>query len=82
MKNGKLQAKDLPDADIVAAIKATQGLNGVPHWSARSDIDARPPQWPRRVVLAKLASLVKRKIISGCTCGCRGDFEFGERWPG
>ena len=30
--------------------------------------------FPPKVVLAKLRSMVKRGLIEGCTCGCRGDF--------
>jgi hypothetical protein len=32
-------------------------------------------RFPDKVVLAKAKRLVKRGLISGCTCGCRGDFE-------
>jgi hypothetical protein len=30
---------------------------------------------PRKVLLAKLQRLIDQGRISGCTCGCRGDFE-------
>jgi hypothetical protein len=33
------------------------------------------PDFPPKVVTAKLGSLVRRKVLDGCTCGCRGDFE-------
>lgn len=75
MKNGKLQAKDISDAEMMDALARTRGMNGVPEWSARSDVEGALPSFPPKVVLAKLASLVRRGVIDGCTCGCRGDFE-------
>lgn len=33
------------------------------------------PGVPSKVVLAKAKRLINRKVISGCDCGCRGDFE-------
>lgn len=31
--------------------------------------------YPERVLRAKLASMKRRKLIDGCECGCRGDWE-------
>jgi hypothetical protein len=33
------------------------------------------PGVPSKVVLAKARRLINRKVIKGCDCGCRGDFE-------
>lgn len=33
------------------------------------------PGVPPKVVLAKARKLIERKVIEGCGCGCRGDFE-------
>lgn len=65
MKNGRMQAKDLADADVLAAVRSSSTL-----W----DIPAAFPSAPPKVVLAKLASLVRRGVLDGCACGCRGDF--------
>jgi hypothetical protein len=32
-------------------------------------------QIPEKIVRAKARALVRRRLIDGCTCGCRGDFE-------
>lgn len=32
------------------------------------------PETPFKVRLAKMRGLVKRGLVDGCTCGCRGDF--------
>lgn len=53
------------------------------HWANRVDLAGLFPEAPEKVVLAKLRSLIKRKLMTGCPCGCRGDFELpvsvGER---
>lgn len=33
------------------------------------------PGVPEKVLLAKAKRLIKRGLIDGCACGCRGDFE-------
>jgi hypothetical protein len=45
------------------------------HWANRFDITKALGNPPEKVVLAKLRRLVKRGVITGCACGCRGDFE-------
>lgn len=39
------------------------------------DIVAALPEFPEKVLAAKLRRLVAQGVIDGCTCGCRGDFE-------
>jgi hypothetical protein len=36
---------------------------------------AVPDGTPPKVLLAKLKAMIKKGLISGCVCGCRGDFE-------
>src|SRR5215471_9823205 len=31
-------------------------------------------EYPEKVLLAKLRRLVRRGLLAGCACGCRGDF--------
>lgn len=45
------------------------------HWANLWDLARLFPDAPEKVVLAKLRKLIKRGLITGCTCGCRGDFE-------
>lgn len=42
-----------------------------------TDFSAEPPI-PEKVVLAKARRLVKRGLIDGCCCGCRGDFRIND----
>lgn len=37
--------------------------------------DRNYPHMPPKVVLAKARKLINRKLMDGCPCGCRGDFE-------
>lgn len=70
-----MQAKDVSDEVMLNALAITRGRHGVERWSSLWDVQEALPKIPPKVVLAKLKSMVKRKIIDGCTCGCRGDFE-------
>lgn len=74
-----MQAKDIADEVMIDAIQKTRGRNNVAIWSTIWDIQGELPQFPKKVVIAKLRSMVKRKLINGCVCGCRGDFEVLER---
>lgn len=70
-----MQAKDLSDERLLAAVRAVRGIHGAPKWSALWDVQKQLSDVPPKVVLAKLRSAIKRKLLDGCGCGCRGDFE-------
>lgn len=36
---------------------------------------AMPPNTPEKIIIQKMAKLIKRGLVSGCVCGCRGDYE-------
>ncbi len=66
-----MQAKDVPEQAILALIPAESPTSiGISRW----DIGRAMPDVPEKVLLAKLRSMVKRGLIRGCACGCRGDF--------
>ena len=76
-----MKASDISDERIMQAVKETQGICGVPHWSSLYQINENLKEFPEKVILAKLKSMVKKKKLKGCTCGCRGDFEILEdKW--
>lgn len=71
-----MQAKDIKDDEMLTALAAVRGKNGAPNWSSLYDVYVHfAGTIPQKVVLAKLRSMVKRHVIRGCACGCRGDFE-------
>lgn len=45
-----------------------------PHWVFTWDLEKELPEYPWKVLLAKCRKLIKRGLLDGCTCGCRGDF--------
>lgn len=82
---GKIKASDIRDETMVRAINAVVGNWGVWDQAAISDIFEQLPQFPWRVVRAKLASMQRRKLIDGCIhtgrTNCRGDIEIIDgRW--
>lgn len=78
MTTGRLQAKHIPDEVMIEAIRDNYLDDG--RWGKVTiamgwDIHAKSfPDWPYKVVLAKLRQLHKRGMVTGCPCGCRGDW--------
>ena len=82
-----MQCKDIQDGPII------QWLHKNTHeyrWATWGDghsmptvQDAMPKDVPEKLQLAKMRQLIKRGLVDGCTCGCRGDFfltEKGKEW--
>lgn len=70
-----IQAKHVLDEEI---LKVMRGRSRWSRSSSRWHFEEAIPDVPRKVLLAKLASMIRRGIIDGCTCGCRGDFQIKE----
>lgn len=76
----KLQCKHIPDKPILEFLAKTPGK-----WHNRffgNELDVTrvfPPNTPEKLVLAKMAMLIRRGLVDGCTCGCRGDFEITDK---
>lgn len=85
MKNGRLQAKDLPDRTVLEAVRelAADDEGGKrrqwsdpPYWVMAWDLEKKLGlEDTGGLLLAKCEALIKRGLLDGCTCGCRGDFE-------
>ncbi len=50
----------------------------MPHWVFTWNLDCLMPMFPPEVILAKASRLIERGLLTGCDCGCRGDFELTE----
>jgi len=51
-------------------------LEGHPEWCGQAEAtDDESVTIPEKVVLAKAKRLIRRGLIDGCGCGCRGDFQ-------
>ncbi len=80
----RVQAKDVPESPIVAALLLCAGHVGVYDderamgvWTWQSSIVDMMPSlamFPEKVLRRRLGSMARRGIIHGCDCGCRGDW--------
>jgi hypothetical protein len=79
-----VQAKDVP-ADVILRIVRDKQATKMPGsqncwpWAVNGDIEPAFPDVPWKVVAAKLYILVRRGLLNGCTCGCRGDWELTDK---
>jgi hypothetical protein len=71
--HGPQSAKQILDIEVLRFI-ADSKWPGT-SWAMFSMVCDAFPLFCEKVVRAKLHALIKRKLIDGCTCGCRGDFE-------
>lgn len=67
MKHGQPQAKDISDEMFLREMRRARYP-----WGATNVWEMVLP-FPPKVVLAKARALIKRGVIAGCGCGCRGD---------
>jgi len=76
-----MQCKDIPDAPVLAFLAKLPEYHGA-GWhdlQPRAEymptvLDAMPSATPEKLARAKMAQLIRRGLVDGCTCGCRGDF--------
>ncbi len=72
------QAKNLADATMADAIHVARQASGYTRAAFLSEVveavQARHVDAPRKVIIAKLRSMVRRGAIDGCACGCSGNF--------
>lgn len=70
------QCKDIPDAPILEFLASLDGKwanwYGVDY--ANSVTHAMPSDVPLKLALAKMRQMIRRGVVDGCGCGCRGDF--------
>ncbi len=87
MGSDVMQCKDIPDEPILRLLQNAhdKGLLPATYWDlepkTRESIpqlptvaDAMPAGIDNRLRRAKMIMLVRRGLVDGCTCGCRGDF--------
>ena len=70
------QCKDIPDRPILLFLKELNGKWA--NWFGDDYPDsvtrAMPKDIPGKLVLAKMRQMIRRGVVDGCPCGCRGDF--------
>ena len=81
----KHQAKDIADQTVIEIVRCcNEGtceheprgtyINNKGHWCFTWEV-AEKLNLPLKLVLAKLRKMIKRGLLNGCACGCRGDLE-------
>lgn len=65
-----MKASDIDEASFLAAMGKVDRGGGACRWHVAEEL-----KFPEKVVLAKARRLLRRGTISGCGCGCRGDWE-------
>lgn len=71
-----MKCADIPDLPILRFLSKQKGWST---WgkgcSMPTVADAMPQGTPGKLQVAKMRKLIRRGLVSGCDCGCRGDFE-------
>lgn len=71
-----LQAKDLHAFPVLVFLSQRRGFSFPPEISGECSIyHAFPPGTPLKLILEKMRSLIRRGLVEGCACGCRGEFQ-------
>lgn len=81
-----MQCKDISSYDILMVLKDTDEYNWFHSFEKHEEINPEhsifngfPDGVSRKLVLAKMYKLIKRGLVGGCACGCRGDFYITEK---
>ena len=87
-----MQCKDIPDLPILEFLRDLPnhehpGLEhikrtGCPWGGFDNSVLIAMPQGqntPHKLVLSKMNILIRRGLVDGCACGCRGDFAITEK---
>ena len=83
-----MKAADIPTVEVLLRIDAWDRnpdwnigasvwmING---WDRVADIEQRIETWPEKILRAKLSKMLRKGLVNGCCCGCRGDFTLTEK---
>ena len=76
-----MQCKDIPDEPILRflARNPTVWHNWFGDKYENSVTHAMPPNTPEKLALGKMRQMIRRGVVDGCPCGCRGDFVITEK---
>jgi hypothetical protein len=61
------------DIDTIEALRVVKRRSLEGHWTLVGDLEEAFPEFPYKVVLAKVRALIRNGYVDGCGCGCRGD---------
>lgn len=69
-----MKASDIPDTLFLQTVENIRQQTGF-NWVMRWEVAEHFPDVPSKVLMAKAKRLMLRKLMDGCWCGCRGDYE-------
>lgn len=77
-----MQAKDIPERPIIEFLGKLRDnpVSSRAPWGTsfagydNSILNAMPPGTPQKVAMAKMRAMIRKGMVVGCCCGCRGDF--------
>ena len=73
-----MKTSDLPKTDILRFMASRTGsFTWLPE--LENSISSILPGVSPKLVLSKMRSLIKRGLVDGCSCGCRGTFTLTEK---
>jgi hypothetical protein len=52
---------------------------GLPRGAPMPSVRTVMPEVPDKLAHAKMVQLISKGLVSGCSCGCRGDFEITDK---
>jgi len=68
-----MQCKDIADRPLLRFVAAKEAEKGM--WVNAWDFDPPYSDLPGRLFRAKMGKLIDKGYLTGCNCGCRGDYE-------
>ena len=76
-----MQCKDIPEKPILELMEKFTPRWCFLYWPDAENcvLHAMPKGVHRHLVQAKMAQMIKKGLVSGCACGCRGDFTITEK---
>lgn len=84
MRKKTIQCKHIDDARILTFLADNKGpanwyceKDGTPYHN--SVAISVPFGTPQKLLLKKMEMMVRRGVVDGCACGCRGDFSITEK---
>lgn len=72
-----MQCKDIPDAPLVRFVARKQTELGT--WVCVWDLEPPYSELPDNLFRAKMGKLINKGYLTGCNCGCRGDYEVTDK---
>lgn len=74
-----MQCKDIPDQPILDFLERLDGrwatwFHPHPDMAMPTVLSVMPEGTTTKLAHAKMRKLIRRGLVDGCICGCRGDF--------